>query len=118
MVMNTEKVAAADGGAFEVELCVALALVLEEGLQLLGDDREHLDVDSIELIEAAPGTCGGQALEELGHHHVVHLLGAVEHHTLLGQGLARSFTDSVLPVPAGPAGAPPRLRFRAPIRVM
>jgi len=36
----------------------------------------------------------------------------------LARALARSFVDSVLPVPAGPAGAPPKFRFKAPIRVM
>ena len=30
---------------------------------------------------------------------------------------ARSFVVSVLPVPAGPAGAPPRLSLSAPINV-
>ena len=29
---------------------------LHDGEQLLGYDREHLDVDAVELIEAAPGT--------------------------------------------------------------
>ena len=31
--------------------------------------------------------------------------------------LARSFVVSVFPVPAGPAGAPPKLSLNAPIRV-
>ena len=31
--------------------------------------------------------------------------------------LAKSFVVSVLPVPAGPAGAPPKLSLRAPINV-
>ena len=31
--------------------------------------------------------------------------------------LAKSLTVSVLPVPAGPAGDPPRWRWRAPVRV-
>ena len=31
--------------------------------------------------------------------------------------LARSLVVSVLPVPAGPAGAPPNFRWRAPVRV-
>jgi len=34
------------------------------------------------------------------------------------RALAKSLVDSVLPVPAGPAGAPPKLSLRAPIRVM
>jgi len=32
--------------------------------------------------------------------------------------LAKSLVDSVLPVPAGPAGAPPKLSHKAPINVM
>lgn len=39
-------------------------------------------------------------------------------HTCLAKALARSLVVSVLPVPAGPSGAPPRLSFRAPIRVL
>jgi hypothetical protein len=31
---------------------------------------------------------------------------------------AKSFVDSVLPVPAGPAGAPPKFNFNAPINVI
>lgn len=36
----------------------------------------------------------------------------------LANAFARSLVDSVFPVPAGPAGAPPKLSFRAPINVM
>lgn len=36
----------------------------------------------------------------------------------LARALARSFVDSVLPVPAGPYGAPPKLSFKAPIKVI
>ncbi len=36
----------------------------------------------------------------------------------LARALAKSLVDSVLPVPAGPAGAPPRSSFKAPISVM
>lgn len=31
---------------------------------------------------------------------------------------AKSLVDYVFPVPAGPAGAPPRLSFKAPIKVI
>ena len=66
---------------------------------------EGLDVDAVELIEAAPGsrksqTSGVQlaaakrrpgmpdmAFEELSHHDVVHLWRAIEHHALLRQCL-------------------------------
>lgn len=36
----------------------------------------------------------------------------------LARALARSLVDSVLPVPAGPAGAPPKFKLRAPMRVI
>ena len=36
---------------------------------------------------------------------------------LLHTTFARSFTVSVFPVPAGPAGAPPRLKCMAPVSV-
>jgi len=32
--------------------------------------------------------------------------------------LAKSFVDSVFPVPAGPSGAPPKLSYKADIRVL
>jgi len=34
------------------------------------------------------------------------------------KAFAKSFVDYVFPVPAGPAGAPPRLSFRAPMSVI
>jgi hypothetical protein len=36
----------------------------------------------------------------------------------LARALAKSLVDSVLPVPAGPAGAPPKLSLSAPIKVI
>lgn len=38
--------------------------------------------------------------------------------TCLASAFARSFVVSVLPVPAGPSGAPPRFNFKAPINVL
>lgn len=38
--------------------------------------------------------------------------------TCLATALARSLQVSVLPVPAGPSGAPPRLSSKAPINVL
>ena len=38
--------------------------------------------------------------------------------TCLATALARSLHVSVLPVPAGPSGAPPRFSLRAPISVL
>ena len=36
----------------------------------------------------------------------------------LATALAKSFVVSVLPVPAGPSGAPPKCRCKAPNRVL
>lgn len=38
--------------------------------------------------------------------------------TCFAIALARSLHVSVLPVPAGPSGAPPKFSFRAPINVL
>ena len=35
-----------------------LRLSVSDGEQLLSNDRQHLNVDTIELIKATPGTCG------------------------------------------------------------
>lgn len=43
-------------------------LGVSDGDELLSDDGQHLDVDAIELIEAAPGTWLSQAAEERPHH--------------------------------------------------
>lgn len=54
---------------------------------LLRDDRQDLQVDAIELVEAGPGAARGEALEELAERDVVETLRAVEHHALLRHGL-------------------------------
>lgn len=38
---------------------------------LLRDDREHLELDAVELVEAGPRARRRQALEELAHRDVV-----------------------------------------------
>ena len=50
--------------------------------QLLRDDREHLDVDAVELIEARPSTALSETGEEFPHELVVEVIAAVEHHAL------------------------------------
>jgi hypothetical protein len=54
---------------------------LPDGEQLLRDDREHLEVDAVELVEARPRPSLRQAGEELFHHLVVQAIRAVEHYT-------------------------------------
>ena len=43
-------------------------LGLHDGQQLLSDDREHFNIDAVELIEAAPRPRLGQSREEATHH--------------------------------------------------
>ena len=53
-----------------------------DGQDLLGHHRQHLQVDTIELIEAGPGTARRQTLEELPQSNVVQTIRTIEHHTL------------------------------------
>jgi len=47
---------------------------------LLCTDRQHVQVDAVELIKAAPQATLGQTLVDFAHALVVHLVTAVEHH--------------------------------------
>lgn len=51
----------------EVESVLSLVDGMLDCLYLLGNDREHLKLNSIELIEATPGTAAGESFEELTH---------------------------------------------------
>ena len=76
-----------DVGALKLDPRLALGFRAEQLLQLLGNDGQHLDVDSVELVEAGPGASRGQSFEEFSDHDVVHLVRAVENDALFGQGL-------------------------------
>ena len=52
---------------------------------LLGNDRQHFDIDSVELIETGPSSTLGQTREESAHHLVVKSIRAVEDHALYSQ---------------------------------
>lgn len=54
---------------------------------LLCDDRQDLQIDAIEFVEAGPGAARGEAFEEFPERDVVEALRAVEHHALLRHGL-------------------------------
>ena len=56
---------------------------------LLRHHRQHLEIDSVELIEARPGTARGKTLEELAQGNVIETIGAVEHNALLGDGFGQ-----------------------------
>lgn len=55
----------------------------EKNEKLLSDDRQHFNVDTVKLVETAPGACWSQSLEEFADHDIVHWVWTVEHHTLL-----------------------------------
>ena len=59
----------------------------------------NLNVDAVELVEAAPRPGERETLEELPHHDVVHLRGAVEDHALLRQRLGQVLRRLGLPGP-------------------
>lgn len=59
------------------------------GLDLLGNNRQYLKLDSVELIEADPASTRGISFEELTHDKVIKLIRAVEDDTLSGKGLCQ-----------------------------
>ena len=63
------------------------------GEDLLGDDAEHFEVDTVELVETRPGTARREALEELAEGDVVQAVRAVEYHALLSHSLTHTHTD-------------------------
>eukprot|EP00962_Isochrysis_galbana_P010416 scaffold2872_cov112-Isochrysis_galbana.AAC.17 len=75
--------------AFEDELLGVGRLGALNGEDLLRHDREHLEVNSIELVEASPRARGGEPLEELGHGDVIEAVGAIHHNALDGHRLAQ-----------------------------
>mmetsp|Transcript_2367 Transcript_2367/g.7837 ORF Transcript_2367/g.7837 Transcript_2367/m.7837 type:complete len:1218 (-) Transcript_2367:3636-7289(-) len=71
----------------EHELVVFGQQRLPDCEQLLGHHRQHLDVDPVELVEAGPAASLCHAREELAHHLVVKLVGAVEDNALPADAL-------------------------------
>jgi len=53
---------------------------------LLSNDRQYFDIDTIELIEAGPSTSLGKPGEESSHDLDIQTIGAVEDDTLIGKG--------------------------------
>lgn len=53
-----------------------------DALELLGDDRKDVFLNTIELVEAGPSTTGGESLEEFIHLNMIHLVGAIENDAL------------------------------------
>mmetsp|Transcript_9667 Transcript_9667/g.9377 ORF Transcript_9667/g.9377 Transcript_9667/m.9377 type:complete len:303 (-) Transcript_9667:928-1836(-) len=81
-----------DERLLKVDLRLIPAFGPKQDEQLLSNHREHLHIDSVELIKTGPSSSAGEALEELCHHDVVHPIGAVENNTLLCQGFGEIFS--------------------------
>ena len=58
-------------------------------LNLLSNDRKHVHLDAIELVEAGPRARLCQTLEELGHGVEVDAVRAVENHALLSHSFGQ-----------------------------
>ena len=70
---------------------------------LLRRHGEHLEVDPVELVEAAPAARHGEALVDAAERAVVHLVGAVGHDAVLAER-ARHVLDGLRLARAGGAG--------------
>lgn len=51
------------------------------GEQLLGNNWQYFNVDTIELVETGPGTLLAKTWEQALHHLVVNLVRTIEHDT-------------------------------------
>ena len=60
-----------------------------DGQNLLSNHGQHLEVNSVELVEARPSSAGGETLEELPEGNVIQTIGTVEHNTLLSHSLGQ-----------------------------
>lgn len=69
----------------EPEVLTVLGLFNHQ--DLLGHHRQHLQVNPIKLVKAAPASRLGQAREELAQRVVLQTLRAVKHHTLFAHSL-------------------------------
>ena len=54
-------------GQVKDEALLLVANGILDALDLHGDDRQHFDRDTVELIEAAPQAAHAETLEDLGH---------------------------------------------------
>lgn len=58
-------------------------------IHLLCADGEHREVNAVEFVKAAPEAALSEALVDLPHALIVHLVAAVEHHYILAQRVAQ-----------------------------
>eukprot|EP00965_Chrysotila_dentata_P026049 863782-Pleurochrysis_carterae.AAC.1 len=75
--------------ALELELFHLCRFCALDRQDLLRNHREHLEIDTVELVEARPRARRRQPLEELGHRQVVEAVRAVHDHGLARHRLAQ-----------------------------
>ena len=88
----------------EHESLLALPDGGEDAEDLLCADGQHVEVDAVELVEAAPEAGLGEAPEDLAHVDVVELVAAVEHHHILAERVAEVLGRLGLARPGGAGG--------------
>ncbi len=67
------------------EVVLPIAFGKQYDGNLLSGHWEHREFDSVELVEAAPGTGLGKTLEDAAETAEIHLVGAVEHDHVLAK---------------------------------
>ena len=79
--------------ALEVEFLDTRQKSFPDLLKLLGNDRQHLNEDTVELIKTSPAALHSETTEMLLHHLIIDLIGTIVHDTedgnTLGQILCR-----------------------------
>lgn len=62
-----------------------------DGEDLLSNNREHLNINSVKLVEATPCSALSKTTEESSHHFVIKTVGAVEHDALNSKSFSQIF---------------------------
>jgi hypothetical protein len=70
----------------EQELLFSLNFGLFNVKYLLGNDGEHLNIDSVELVEASPGTTLNETRDEFAHGAIFYLVTAVDYNAVDAEG--------------------------------
>ena len=81
-----------NSNAHEVNNLLASNSSLSQNQELLSNDRQHFDIDTIELIQTDPRSTLSQATKQFPHHLVIYLIRAVKHYTLDSHCLRQIFT--------------------------
>ena len=86
----------------EDQFLLSLAARRENSLHLLRTHGQHLELDAVELVEAAPAAGHRETLVDLAHRTVVQLVRAVEHHDELAKSTTKVLNSLGLACPRRP----------------